>query len=630
LACALFAGVLLALHGLALRFPFLADDYFFYDETRPGSGWNPAEAISLTENYFRPVGRELYFFVLSRVFGPRPLLFHLFNLAVLLACVGLVFVLARRLMGTRAAVFASGVYVLLYAHRVLLAWVSCSQDLLATALGLLAFLLYLRGRTWWSASVFWIGLFAKESIAALPLVLLLWEAWPDPGRNGIAERLSAGARRTLPLWGAILVWASVVILVRSARHAWLAAGEALPVADVVIRPASLWLGLRLALLTYVDLDQPLSNLGEAASKAVVPVLAIALSSGAVFLTRWIPRPDKKKDAGGAGWKLGLLWAVVGALPVALVGHHFSAYYVCFSAGGFALLAGWLLARTPWPTAAVVLAFAVWGVTVANRVEAFRVARESEAKDGVSYVSIARLEWQRKFVDSLHAALAENPPPKGAILYLSHAPSYFALATFGAHGPRIWFDDPTLELSYITQYAAVDSTRPRRFVSFDRERWAFVALPNDLVDAMVAGENALSAGRPAEARPALEKALALVPAAAKAERAELANTFGLACFETADTARARISWQEALELDATNRGALLNLAALCAGRGDFRQARALTERVLGENPGDPLALYYFARIERALGNDAGAADAWQSLVAAQPAFADSVAKRNGAP
>src|SRR5262249_46758577 len=115
-----------------------------------------------------------------------------------------------------------------------------------------------------------------------------------------------------------------------------------------------------------------------------------------------------------------------------------------------------------------------------------------------------------------------------------------------------------------------------------------------------------------------------------ERAELANTYGLACFETGDTARARVSWQQALAVDRGHRGALLNLAALCAGRGDFQEARALTGRVLADTPGDPLALYHFARIERALGNDAGASGAWQSLVAAEPAFADSVAKRNGAP
>jgi tetratricopeptide (TPR) repeat protein len=621
--------VLLALHGAALRFPFLADDYFFYDETRPGSGWNPAEAISLTENYFRPIGRELYFYVLSRVFGPHPFLFHLFNFVVLLACVGLVFALGRKLMGTRAGVLAAGAYVLLYAHRVLLAWVSCSQDLLATALGLSAAWLYLGGRRWPAAIVFGIGLFAKESIAALPLVLLLWEAWQAPRRTSPGARITASAGKTLPLWVAIFAWAAVVVVVRSTRHAWLVAGEALPVADVVIQPASLWLGLRLALLTYFDLDQPLSYLREAASRAVIPGLAILLAVAAAFLSRWTAGPGKRARSSGGG-KLGLLWAVAGALPVALVGHHFSAYYVCFSAAGFALLAGWLLARVRWPATAVVFALAVWGGAVANRVEAFRVARESESQVGVSYVSIARLDWQRKFVDSLHAALAAYPPPKGAIIYLSHAPSYLALATFGAHGPRIWFDDPTLELSYITHYTALDSTRPRRFVSFDRDRWAFVSLSNELVDAMVRGENALSAGHPVEAREALAGALALVPPGANAEKAELLNTYGLANYQTKDTEGARLAWQQSLMLDPTNRSATLNLAALQAGRGDFQGARELTERVLRENPDDPLALYYFARISRSLGDEAGAARAWNALANSQPQFADSVSRRDGAP
>jgi tetratricopeptide (TPR) repeat protein len=634
LACALFAGVLLALQGGALRFPFLADDYFFYDETRPGSGWNPIEAISLTENYFRPVGRELYFFVLSRLFGPRPLLFHLFNFALLLACVGLVLALARRLLGTRAAVLAAGTYVLLYSHRVLLAWVSCSQDLLAAVLGLTAVLLYGRGRRVWAAIAFGVGLFAKESIAALPLVLVLWEAWQAPRRSGSGARLALGLRRTAPLWAAAFVWVTIVLVVRSLRHAWLHAGEALPVADVVLKPGSLWLGLRLALLTYFDLDQPLSYLGAAAAKVALPVIAMGLAVVAVFLTRGMPRTEEEeKEAGpasSAGWKLGLLWAVVGALPVALVGHHYSAYYVCFSAVGFALVVGSLLARAPWPAAAAVLAVFVWGDAVANRVEAFRVARETEEPTGVSYVSIARLEWQRKFVDSLHGALAGDPPPRGAVIYLSHAPSYLALATFGAHGPRIWFDDPTLDLSYITHYAAVDSTKPRRFVSFDTGRWSFVALSNELVDAMVAGEGALSHGRPAEARAALARALALTPSSAVAERAELANTYGLASYQTGDTAEARRAWQEALALDPANRGALLNLAAWSAGHGDFPQARALALTALRQEPDDPLALYYLARIERALGNNAGATSVWQSLVAAQPGFADSVARRDGTP
>src|SRR5262249_41922386 len=196
----------------------------------------------------------------------------------------------------------------------------------------------------------------KESIAALPLVLLLWEAWQSAWRTPPGARLIAAAKKTLPSWAAIVVWAVVVIAVRSMRHAWLQAGGALPVAAAGIQPASLWLGLRPALLTYVDLDQPLSYLGEAASKVAIPVLAITLAVAAVFLTRWTPRAEEKGRASGA-WKLGLLWAVIGALPVALVGHHFSAYYVCFSAVGAAFLARLLLARPPSPATA-----RLWGVS----------------------------------------------------------------------------------------------------------------------------------------------------------------------------------------------------------------------------------------------------------------------------
>jgi cytochrome c-type biogenesis protein CcmH/NrfG len=61
---------------------------------------------------------------------------------------------------------------------------------------------------------------------------------------------------------------------------------------------------------------------------------------------------------------------------------------------------------------------------------------------------------------------------------------------------------------------------------------------------------------------------------------------------------------------------------------FRSFRGI--RVLARSPGDPLALYYLARLERSLG-DGGAADAaWRRLVAANPAFADSALRRDGPP
>ena len=95
-------ALLLALHGYVLRFPFISDDYVFICGTWAGSLRNLFGAFHTVQNYFRPLGRELYFGALSLVAGNHPLAFHLINFAVLLATVALVMALGTRLAGPRA------------------------------------------------------------------------------------------------------------------------------------------------------------------------------------------------------------------------------------------------------------------------------------------------------------------------------------------------------------------------------------------------------------------------------------------------------------------------------------------------------------------------------------------------
>ena len=628
LALALFAGALLALHGSELRFPFVADDYLFLESAvAPGPG-HIFGSVPLATNYFRPVGRELYFFTLARVFGPEAFPFHLFNFLVLLGTVVLVYFLARRWVGGRGALLAAGTYALFYPHRVSMAWVSCAQDLLATAAGTGAALLYVHGRKRVAALTFFVGLLAKESIAALPLVLFLWEAW-TPARN-VRERLSRAWRATAPLWVASAAWAIVVLVARSATRSWVPAGTSLPMADVALRAGSLWQGLRLALLTYFDVEQPLGYLGQALARTPAPWIAMALVAAGALVTLALRGGEEPRSGERPAWRLGLLWATVGVLPVALVGHHFSAYYVGFGAVGFALVAGWALSRVPAPAVAAIFAAFAWIGAGANAVEPFRLVREQQEKTGVSYVSIARLEWQRKFVEALENVLWSDPPARGSMIYLSHAPNYFELSTFGARGPRIWFRDPTLDLSYITHYERAGS-RPSRIVRFDPPHWSFVALPNALVDDIVEGERTLEAGRPSEAKAPLARALVLASMGPfEVERVEIGNDYGLACYQTGDAEAARAAWMEVLRLDPDHRGALLNLAAWDAGRGHFEEAKKLTMRVLAQSAIDPMGLYYLSRLDRSLGNDAGSERAWNALATEQPAFADSVKRVDGKP
>jgi hypothetical protein len=628
---ALLAGTLLALHGYVLRFPFISDDYVFLSDTWRGSWKNLYGAFNTVQNYFRPLGRELYFFGLSRIAGNHPLPFRLFNFAVLITIVLLVIRLALRFVGHRPALLAGAVYALLYTHRVEMAWVSCSQDLIATALALAATLAYLDRRAAWAGLAFFLALFAKESVVPLPLILGAWELW-EALRHRPRRSIGAALRRTLPFWIATGGWAAVVFAVRIWRRAW-APGSSVPVADVTLRLGNVWEGFRSAILTYVYLDQPFVYLREAVGRIHVPWIAIVLLAATAWMVHRIPAASGVKDRGRSisELELGAVWGLLGTVPIALVGHHFSAYYVCFAAVGFALIAGQGLARLPLPALIGVLGLAATSNVVANGVESFRIRSNQDDLPGVSYVTIARLSYEAHFLDSLETAMRRDPPPRGAIVYLSHAPHRASFATAGERAPRVWFQDPELTLTYIGQYQPGATGRARRFLRFDQERRSFTSLPESLVDAIVQGEERMNRGEWPAARAALTRALALTrPGVHDIERVELANSLGVAANREGDTTAAARAWRGVLELDPRHRGALLNLAGLDASAGHYAAAKAWIERALQAWPDDPLALLFLARLERALGQDAAAASAWSRLQAADPAFADSVARAGASP
>src|SRR5689334_6616873 len=57
---AAFAALLLILHGPALLWPFVSDDFVFLDASRDLR--QLFSSFDVYSNYFRPIGRELYFF----------------------------------------------------------------------------------------------------------------------------------------------------------------------------------------------------------------------------------------------------------------------------------------------------------------------------------------------------------------------------------------------------------------------------------------------------------------------------------------------------------------------------------------------------------------------------------------
>ncbi len=628
----LLAGCLLALHGPVLRWPFISDDYIFLSRSRRLG--DLFSAFIAVPNYFRPVGRELYFFAGYHVFGNHPLAFHLLNFGLLVLTLGLVLALVTRLAGSRAGALAAIAYALMYAHRVQMAWVSCSQDLNATALALWTVLLLLDRRPRGSALAFFLALLSKESVVLLPLVLAIWLALVETKRASVGDRVKGGLAGTAWLWAAVAVWATVVLIVRFSQHAWLQ-NSSTPVADVSLNFADFGAGYLSALLAYLYVDQPWNRLLDSVLSTRVPWVALALVVAAAVLAVTAPRSTSEEASHNPstdGLRAGLLgcsWAVVGALPIGLVGHHFSAYYVSFSAVGAAILFAAVFSGRARFAVVPLLAVATFMNVAANGVGSFRATRAPTTDPGASFVTYSRLELEQAYLDSFQVALRVARPPRGAVIYLSRAPHFSTIATASGLAPQIWFDDPTLETSYVGSYRPGAESRPRVFLRFDAMDRSFDVLPESLVVASLAGEEALARGSALEARAHFERALALAtPGPHDVERADLENGLGVAADQLGDSAAARKAWLSALGIREEHRGALLNLAGLEAERGDYAAARARVVQVLAKSAGDRTAMEFVFRIDLAARDSAAAQRDWEAIAARYPGLADTLVNRFG--
>jgi hypothetical protein len=617
LPASLLAALLLILHGRFLLWPFVSDDFVFLAASRRiGQLFTSFDVYS---NYFRPIGRELYFFAGHLLAGNHPLPYHVFNFLVLLGVALLVAGFARRLAGPRAGLLSGTAYALLYSHRLALAWVSCSQDLLAALFAMFAMHALLSGRRTRSGIAHLLSMLSKESAAALPLVVALWRAFDAPRDTPWRRRVAVGARDSAPLWVATAAWAAIVLAARTLRHAW-AKGQGTTLADVTLKAGSLWEGMRSALLSYVALEQPWGAIVGAFRDPRMPWLALAACSivvtGLVWAGRRLAPPPPSHTVPDRTLMLGGLWAVLGAVPVALAGHHYSAYYITFSGVGFALFAGRLLAVAAPAVAFVSLAAVLVVGEAANRVELFNFAR-MEPEAGVSYITITRLDYERRFLDSLHVAMDRIRPVRGSAVYLSHAPQYTTFVTMSGRAPRVWYDDPELRLGMIGEYRPPQS-RPQAFLRFDPASRGFVHVPNAVMDADLAAESAMDQQRPAEARVQLDRALALLPASGlDVVRLDLLNNRGFACASLGDTASARDSWKRALAIDPAFASAALNLARFDAPAGRLAEARATLEQLLAHEPADGEALSLLVRVLRAQGDAEAAQAALEHLATVDP-------------
>ena len=382
-AAALAAGLA---HATSLAAPFFADDWLFLDQVRSRSLLAVLASPDPLGNFFRPLGRQLWFWLWASISGESPVVFHAANVALLMASVVLLALLVRRVSGATAGVVAAGFLALNYAADVPVYWASGSQELLALTLSLSALLAHVSRRRVTAAALFVAALLSKESVVLLPLAA----AALDLDGGGVRAR----ARRLLPLVLALLAWAGLAAwatLRRGAPGAGLAPSTmgplAVPVllvrvtlglewptgAGVAWRPTDpgglIWVALLLVVAGAWFVAPRVARVASAARGAR------KARRGRDKVAATNPAPEPVPEVSSRGIRAGLVWAVAGALPVAVVAPLWSAYYLLFALAGVGLALGTWVARSrrPGMTAVVALAVLGWLSSQARALQEFATA-----------------------------------------------------------------------------------------------------------------------------------------------------------------------------------------------------------------------------------------------------------------
>ena len=291
-------------------------------------------------SYYRPLSL-LWLLLEFKLFGLRPWGWHLLSVLLQVAVTGLVYLVARRLVGSvQSAVSAALLFGVHPVHAEVGAWISGAPDALCALLVLAAFLAYLRwhdcGSVRWlgcSLGLYALALLSKETAFFLP-VLVFAHAWLQCEARRKWPRMGRAALAGAPFVPVLLAYLGVRVW---ALHGFSHPQEQISwMAMVLTWPSLLWFYLK-HLLLPVGLSEfyDFSYVTGFGLRAVVlPGLGVlAAILGCLY---WARKTESKTVA------LALVWGIVFLAPALNLRVFFSwdlahDRYLYLPSVGFALL-----------------------------------------------------------------------------------------------------------------------------------------------------------------------------------------------------------------------------------------------------------------------------------------------------
>lgn len=427
------AGALLAAFqfrwGDALRLPFINDDFLFLDKTRAASLPALWGFDRLAFHWWRPWSRETHYWLVQRFAGTDAAVFHAVNAALWIGILASYWALVRRSAGAAAAGWALAAAAAMAAWGLPLLWVAGVQDLWMLLASLLALHAWASDRRGLAVLAYAVALLSKETAALLPAVLFGWDVLI--GQRRPREALL----RLLPFAAVAVVWAG--LHPRLGGRFW----QPVPLERVEDASRLSPLGaLGRALLVPFNLDRwPGSGMDW--RRGLGTGIAVA---GPLLAMLWILRPARHGGSDSAPAhahaRLGLVWALMGFVPLLLPGLGFHAYYTLFGALGVIFACAPWFARNLWIASASIAVLAMLG----------------GVRDHAPTLDWGDAPYQRRagaLLESMRVdLLAKLPHPEPHTrFFFVRVPDRVGFLAGDAPALRIWYGDPTLSGGYYSSY-----------------------------------------------------------------------------------------------------------------------------------------------------------------------------------
>jgi hypothetical protein len=429
----LLAVLVLVQHANVLKLPLFADDYLFLDRVRFVDLRTALELPDALGNFYRPLSRQVYFWIIGHVFAESALACHVVNLLLLWGILVMLYALVARRAGTRAGLVAALLVAVNYAWDVPALWGSGTQDLLAVAFALLALHLSERGRHWAGAVSYGLALASKEVVVLLPILVVLL-AWRRD------RTLRETVAQAIPYGLVALAWGSVWAI-----HMASSPGAPSPGANLGSKTLAAFahfpqvaLGLEWGVGTPPDAAQ----------------LVIALACASIGIVALHTYPRSKAEGGQpSGLPLtlvGTAWVVVGILPIVLMAHFWSAYYYVFALCGAGVFFGDVLRTRSRMAVTLIYLLVLTGSARARQLEMIEVPVSEWT--GQSHISEAYVRRSERIIRGLDASLrrALPRPPARSTFFFAGVPGSIAWQV--ADGPYVrWaYRDSSLRSYYLSE------------------------------------------------------------------------------------------------------------------------------------------------------------------------------------